>query len=70
MLEDYLRQSEQLLRQSEVSELSEQYLPTVGGIAHTLGSVGEPSPLVGGVRGTTSIVRRATLSLYIVYIGL
>ena len=32
--------------------------------------VGEPSFPVGGASGTTAVVRRATLSLYVVYTGL
>ena len=45
--------------------------PILGGTAHkAVRGVGEPSFPVGGVGGTTAVVRRATLSLYVVDTGL
>ena len=45
--------------------------PILGGTAHkAVGGVGEPSFPVGGIGGTTAVVRRATLSLHVVDTGL
>ena len=54
MSADHFRQVEEHLGQSDVLELAEQYLPIVGGTAHTVGSVGEPSSPVRGVTGGQS----------------
>ena len=54
---------------SDITLCSNYYtsLPVLGGTAHkAVGGVGEPCFPVRGVGGTTAVVRRATLSLYVV----